>query len=49
MPDADQTTWTSLEFVSDTLFDWANGDKRPASGALVKLITKDGKTDLVVV
>jgi len=49
MPNADYSTWTPLEFVADRLFEWASGkDKRPAHGSLVELITKDGKTDLVI-
>ena len=47
MPKADTSTWTSLDFVSELLFNWANGKERPASGSLVQLVTKGGKTDLV--
>ena len=39
MPNADHSTWTSLEYVADLLFGWASSTKdRPASGALVELI-----------
>jgi len=49
MPNADYSTWTSLEFVAERLLEWAGEkDKRPAHGSLVQLITKDGKTDLVI-
>lgn len=27
---------------------WTGGEERPANGALVQLITKDGKTDLML-
>ena len=47
MPKADTSTWTSLDFVSELLFNWANGKERPASGSLVQLVTKGGKTELV--
>ncbi|XP_076034886.1 dihydropteridine reductase [Oratosquilla oratoria] len=48
MSGADTTTWTSLEFVSDLFYKWANGQERPKTGSLVQLITKDGKTELVM-
>lgn len=39
MPNADHSTWTSLEFVADLLFGWASStSERPPSGALVELI-----------
>ncbi len=45
MPEADTSTWTSLKFIASLLFGWASGQEdRPASGSLVKLITKDGVT-----
>jgi len=49
MPKADHSTWTPLEFVANLLFQWASEkDSRPASGSLVELKTKDGKTDMVI-
>jgi len=49
MPNADTSTWTPLGFVADRLFEWSSDkEKRPAHGSLVQLITKDGKTDLVI-
>ncbi|XP_013783784.1 dihydropteridine reductase-like [Limulus polyphemus] len=48
MPNADHTTWTSLDFVSELLFKWANSQERPANGSLVQLITKDGQTELIL-
>lgn len=48
MPKADTSTWTSLEFVSELLFTWSTvPSDRPASGSLVQLVTKEGKTSLV--
>lgn len=49
MAKADQSTWTSLEFVSELMLKWARGEDRPASGSLVKLLTKDRETQLEVV
>nr|ACO15211.1 Dihydropteridine reductase [Caligus clemensi] len=48
MPMADFSTWTTLEFVSDLLLKWTDKQGRPSSGSLVQLITKDGKTELVI-
>ena len=47
MPKADTSTWTSLDFVSDLLFSWADeSGQRPPSGSLVQLVTTGGKTEL---
>lgn len=48
MPKADTSTWTPLEFVSDLLIQWAS-DKasRPPSGTLARLVTSEGKTEVV--
>ncbi|XP_014783539.1 dihydropteridine reductase isoform X1 [Octopus bimaculoides] len=48
MAKADQTTWTSLDFVSELFYKWCMDKERPANGSLVKMVTKDGKTDLVL-
>jgi dihydropteridine reductase len=40
-------SWTRLEDVSERMFRWAEGRDVPTSGSLVKLVTKDGKTDFV--
>lgn len=49
MPKADTSTWTPLEFVAEQLYRWSSSpEERPESGSLVQLITKDGKTDLVI-
>ncbi|XP_002157207.1 dihydropteridine reductase isoform X1 [Hydra vulgaris] len=45
MPDADVTSWTPLEFVTDLFIDWLNGVNCPGSGSLVKLCTIGGKTE----
>ncbi|XP_077992594.1 dihydropteridine reductase-like [Glandiceps talaboti] len=47
MKDADFGTWTSLDFVAELFYKWANNEERPASGSLIQLITKDGQTELV--
>ena len=48
MPKADTSTWTSLDFVSEILLKWAtSATDRPASGSLVQLVTKEGKTSLI--
>lgn len=47
MPDADHTSWTTLEFVAGLFGKWTEGDERPKSGSLVQLITKDSKTELI--
>ncbi|KAL5021481.1 hypothetical protein ScPMuIL_000636 [Solemya velum] len=47
MPDADHSTWTPLEFIAQTFYNWSIGEGRPESGSLLQLITKEGKTELV--
>ncbi|KAJ3090848.1 hypothetical protein HK102_002449 [Quaeritorhiza haematococci] len=48
MPDADKSTWTPLDAVADKLVEWATKGDAP-NGALVKLVTKDFKTEFVQV
>jgi len=48
MPNADFSTWTPLEFLADTFTKWTKGETRPESGSLLRVITKDFQTDLVV-
>lgn len=48
MPNADFGTWTPLEFVADLFLRWAKGGNRPDNGSLVKLITKDSNTELIM-
>uniref|UniRef100_A0A8B9CBZ8 Dihydropteridine reductase n=2 Tax=Anserinae TaxID=2068722 RepID=A0A8B9CBZ8_9AVES len=47
MPDADFSSWTSLEFIAETFYDWITGKNRPNSGSLIQVITTGGKTELV--
>ncbi|KAF1598393.1 UNVERIFIED_CONTAM: Dihydropteridine reductase, partial [Eudyptes robustus] len=47
MPDADFSSWTPLEFIAETFFDWVTGKNRPNSGSLIQVITTGGKTELV--
>ena len=47
MPDADFSSWTSLEFIAETFYDWITGKNRPNSGSLIQVITAGGKTELV--
>ena len=47
MPKADTSTWTSLDFVAELLFKWADGQDRPENGSLVQLVTENGQTKLV--
>ncbi|KAK8397077.1 hypothetical protein O3P69_005204 [Scylla paramamosain] len=50
MSGADFSKWTTLEFVAELFHKWISGqEERPTSGSLVKLITKDNKTDVVKV
>lgn len=46
MAKADKSTWTPLDFVSGLMVQWTEGVDRPKSGSLVKLVTKDGNTNL---
>nr|XP_025977805.1 dihydropteridine reductase isoform X1 [Dromaius novaehollandiae] len=47
MPDADFSSWTSLEFIAETFYDWITRKNRPNSGSLIQVITTGGKTELV--
>ncbi|XP_002128545.2 dihydropteridine reductase isoform X1 [Ciona intestinalis] len=44
MPNADFSSWTPLEYISETFLVWAKGEKRPASGSLLKVETASGAT-----
>lgn len=46
MPDADFSSWTPLEFLVETFYDWIMGKNRPSSGSLIQVITSDGKSEL---
>ncbi|XP_040453408.1 dihydropteridine reductase isoform X2 [Falco naumanni] len=47
MPGADFSSWTSLEFIAETFYNWITGKNRPNSGSLIQVITTGGKTELV--
>ncbi|RLW09066.1 hypothetical protein DV515_00002910 [Chloebia gouldiae] len=47
MPDADFSSWTPLEFIAETFYEWITGKDRPSSGSLIQVITTGGKTELV--
>jgi len=49
MAKADKSTWTPLDFVSDLMVQWTQGEARPESGSLVKLLTQEGQTRLEIV
>jgi len=48
MPKSDFSTWTPLDFIADTFVKWTDGEERPKNGSLVRLVTKDNKTNLIV-
>ncbi|KAK5896687.1 hypothetical protein CesoFtcFv8_009825 [Champsocephalus esox] len=47
MPDADVSSWTTLEYIAEMFFSWATGVDRPASGSLMQLTTSGGETQAV--
>uniref|UniRef100_H2ZAX6 Dihydropteridine reductase n=1 Tax=Ciona savignyi TaxID=51511 RepID=H2ZAX6_CIOSA len=49
MPSADFSTWTPLEYIAETFSVWANGEKRPVSGSVLKVVTSGGTTTTIVV
>ncbi|XP_042325715.1 dihydropteridine reductase [Sceloporus undulatus] len=46
MPDADFNSWTPLDFIAETFYDWVTGKDRPSSGSLIQVVTTGGKTHL---
>jgi hypothetical protein len=48
MKDADWSQWTPPAFVADLLHQWAISEPvaRPQSGSLLKLVTRDGHTQV---
>ena len=46
MPQADRSSWTSMEYVAEMLHKWAENQDRPSSGSLVSLKTVNGQTSL---
>ncbi len=50
MPDADFSTWTPLELVSGRIFEWASDPlKRPPTGRIIRIETKNNETDFIQV
>jgi dihydropteridine reductase len=48
MPDADVSSWTPMEHISDEIFKWAEtNESRPDTGSLLHVHTKDGNTEFV--
>ncbi|GET92506.1 quinonoid dihydropteridine reductase [Leishmania tarentolae] len=48
MPHADHSTWASLDDVAQQIVEWSEGNGRPSSGSLVKIVTEKSKTRFVV-
>jgi len=49
MPKADTSKWTPLTFIAELLFSWSsNSEGLPKNGSLVKLVTNDGSTELIM-
>nr|CAG4708566.1 unnamed protein product [Naegleria fowleri] len=50
MPNADTSTWTPLDHVSNELIKWLESSytERPPSGSLVKIVTTKGNTEFIV-
>lgn len=44
MADADQTTWTPLEYVAQMFIGWLERRGRPVSGSLVEIVTEETVT-----
>lgn len=49
MPNADFSTWTSLEFIADLFVRWTSGKEVPQSGSLLKVETKNHQTEVTPV
>jgi len=48
MPDADFSAWTPESAIADKIIQWSDGEDRPASGSLVRIVTKNGETSWCV-
>ncbi|GAB5570924.1 dihydropteridine reductase [Prionailurus iriomotensis] len=48
MPEADFSSWTPLEFLVETFYDWIIEKNRPNSGSLIQVVTTEGKTELTL-
>lgn len=50
MPDADRSSWTPLEHVSGQILEWGSEpSKRPQTGSILKIVTKNSRTEFVLV
>ncbi|KAI9202450.1 uncharacterized protein BJ171DRAFT_514085 [Polychytrium aggregatum] len=47
MPDADFSSWTPLSEIAERLQRWSENSDAVVSGSLVKIVTKDGKTEWI--
>jgi len=47
MPKADTSEWTPLDFIAETFAKWTEGENRPKNGSLIRLVTKENKTELI--
>ncbi|KAJ3111445.1 hypothetical protein HK100_002676, partial [Physocladia obscura] len=47
MPDADTSAWTPLQHLAEKILRWADKTEKIASGSLLRVLTKDGKTEFV--
>ena len=48
MPDADFSTWTPLDTVSQKVFSWCNDNvSRPKSGAMIQVVTEKNETSFL--
>ncbi|VDM66943.1 unnamed protein product [Strongylus vulgaris] len=47
MPKADHSSWTPMPWIAERLLEWTVDEaKRPDSGSLLKVKTKDGETEM---
>eukprot|EP00842_Homolaphlyctis_polyrhiza_P000753 jgi/Hompol1/1679/HPOL_005681-RA len=49
MADADMSTWTPLDVISDKFVSWAESKEHVESGSLFRLVTTDYKTEFIPV
>lgn len=49
MPNADFSTWTSLDYLASLFMDWTLGKDRPQNGSLIQLVTTNYETKAVPV
>ncbi|KAJ3111277.1 hypothetical protein HK100_002743 [Physocladia obscura] len=46
MPDADTSAWTPLQHLAEKILRWADKTETVVSGSLLRVLTKDGSTDV---